>query len=306
MAAGRATEALLGRERARTISGFLGGVLIFGLILAVTVGLYQHVSGLWGARWWIALVVLPVVAGVYAYWNNGLIVSLWLSTTTAFAMYWGFNNATSLSSPLVLWGLLGTTLITAIPYGIVGYVGGRLLWRHKNRDVTERPPTKWLVDLLIGRNLNRTTWTLALAIGLFMAGFGLMLYIHEPGDVTALQSQLAIRDYFRLADLIHLRSEWRIVALLAWIGLPAAVVFWNDGYLLSWFLVFGAAYGVNVGQRFTQEPDIAQAIFDPLLQVLTHALILGTIGFALGAGLRRAVHRWRNRRIGHQAGAKKR
>jgi hypothetical protein len=296
MESGRPTDALLGRARSRTIAGVIGGFVLFGLTLAVTVGLYQFVDGLWGARWWISLVVLPIVAGAYAYWNDGFLVSLWLSGMTAFAMYWGFNNAVALSRPLVPFGILGTTVLTAVRYGIGGYVGGRFLWRRWNRDEVSEPSSEWLVELLGGSNRTRSAWTIVLSVGLFAAGVSLTVFIHEPGSASALQRQLAIRDFFRLVDLLSLSTDWRFAALLAWIGLPTALAFWNDGYVGCWVSVFGAAYGVNVGLRLTQGRDVGQALFEPMLQVLIHALVLGTLGFALGVSLRRAFSGIRSER----------
>lgn len=280
--------ALIGQNRTRSAIGLVGAVLLAGVVLGVSVGLNQVVDGLWGARWWIAPIVLPFVAGAYAYWNDGLLVSVWFSATTAFAMYWGFINTPPLTGHLVLLGLSVTTVLTALPYGILGYVVGRFTRMYKARDTVEEPSTEWLFDLLIGRVKKRSALALALAAGLFVAGFALILFLHEPGDPAALQRQRAIRDYFRLVDLLSLRTEWRFVALLAWIVLPAGLASWNDGYLISWALAFGAAYGVNVGNRFSQDPDVVQAFSVPMFQVLIHALVLGTIGFVLGAGLRRA------------------
>lgn len=303
MPASRYAEALVGRERSRSARGFAAGFGVFLLALVFSWGIDQVVDLWWGHGWLIGLVVILPLVGAYAYWNDGLLVGLWLAATTAFAMYWGFAGAPPLTGHLVLWGLSGWTLITAMPYGVMGYIGGRMLWRRRHQAADTDPASAWLVDLLAGRDLRRSGWLLALAIGLLVAGFGLMLVVHEPWDVAALQRQLAIRDYFRLADLLHLRTEWRYIALLAWIGLPAALAFWNDGYVPIWVLVFGGAYGVNVGNRFTQDPDLVQAIFDPLLQVLVHAFFLGTIGFGIGAGLRRAVGFGRHRRAGPGAGS---
>lgn len=298
MSAGRYSEALIGGERSRSIRGFVAGFGLFLLTLVVSWGFDQIIDLWWGHGWLIGLVVIPTVVGAYAYWNDGLLVGLWLAATTAFALYWGFAGAPPMTGHLVLWGLSGATLITAIPYGVMGYVGGRLLWRRRHGETATTPASEWLVDLLAGRDLRRSGWILALAVGLFVAGFGLMFVVHEPKDVAALQRLLAIRDYFRLADLLYLRTKWRYIALLAWIGVPAAFAFWNDGYVPIWVLVFGAASGVNFGNQFTQDPDLVQAIFNPLLQTLVHVFFLATIGFGIGSGLRRIMDSGWHQRAG--------
>lgn len=295
MPAGRYAEALIGRERSRSARGFAAGVGAFLLTLGISWGIDQVADVWWGHGWLIGLVVILPVVGAYAYWNDGLLVSLWIAATTAFAMYWGFAGAPPLTGHLVLWALSGWTLITAIPYGVMGYVGGRVLWHRRHQAADIDPASEWLVHLLAGQDLRRSGWILGFAIGLFVVGFGVMVVLYEPRDVAALQRQLTLRDFFRLADLLYAQTEWRYVALLAWIGVPATLAFWNDGYVPTWVLVLGVAYGVNVGNRFTQDHDVVQAFFNPLLQVLVHAFFLGTIGFGIGAGLRRVVNVGRNR-----------
>lgn len=125
-----------------------------------------------------------------------------------------------------------------------------------------------LTDALLGRDDARAGIAFSVGIALFLVFF-LMSTIGE--------SQRWMEGWFGRFSIFVVLG-----VLIVGGGIAAGNAYWNDGLVLSWFLVFGPVFGW-LWNWFVQEGSVFfhEAIVPVLWAVFT-ALVVGTIGYVIG------------------------
>jgi len=231
------------------------------------------------------LIILFIIGGglafLNAYWNDGLMVSCVLVLGLPAGIMWGTYG--------IFWsgrGELGIALIgVSLAIGASGYAIGRAFRAgHTDEGVDQRD--EWMRGLLLGENHALARRWGFISVGLCLASAGLL-------SVVGPFASLPIDD-LSLIDLFFPFFESGLVLVilhLGGIGLAMGPGSQDAGLLTSWGIVFGPVFGAGA-VWLPRDPHIAGLVSGiqwAFVGALVSAAVLGTIGYVLGTGLRRAV-----------------
>ncbi|PSP54722.1 hypothetical protein BRC82_09315 [Halobacteriales archaeon QS_1_67_19] len=282
---------LFGRDRSRTVVSVGVAIALFaGSSLAGGIAESSGVSNDWFARFPLAvlasLVAIGAIAAGTAYWNGGL-VSSWL---VAFASPFGWlSNVLVGAKPAFPEGVvapLGLAGGIAVSFGTVGYAIGRYI-RVRGTENGKNALPDPLLRILLGDEPDQFIRWGTRAGGLFVVA-GALIYVTSP------DTSLSVRTFeFPIpAGGLNAPFVFGTVTIPAWIGTAMWPAYRNEGLLASWLLLFGPFFGamltdeVLVG-RLTGSGLLVDGVL-VLLGTFVLAVALGTVGFVLGSGLRRA------------------
>jgi hypothetical protein len=155
-----------------------------------------------------------------------------------------------------------------------------------------------ITALLIGATAPRARRAVGLAAGLFLAGAALEYAVLRTGFDDGLL--VAIHGGFRVRDFLAGDPAVSTVIAagnLVVLGLAAVYAYLNAGYLVSVLLGWSVAAG-NLVWTVGSPTEIANLRLDPaaaFARTFPEAVVLATVGFALGFLLRRL---WRTDGVG--------
>lgn len=147
-----------------------------------------------------------------------------------------------------------------------------------------------LHDLILGEERSRSRRALVLAVGFLIAGLSLeyLLFItkFESGVIEVLHAVFLLDGYL---------PNWHATGVFFVVGIAALHAYLNEGYLPSVLLGWSLVYG-NVGWTIGSLGGIENYYLDPIAafeRTFPEAVILSTLGFVIGIGLRWARKRQR-------------
>lgn len=283
------TAALLGRDTNRTIISV--GVALALFLIVFLIGTFAESRGLandWFARFPLAvlgfLVGIGAVAVATAYWNSGLALSWLVAFAPTFGWLWTVLAGKETAFPEGVAAPLGLAVIIAVPLGTVGYAVGRFL-RVRTTEEGKGTFPEPLLGILLGDDPNRSGSWGTRAVGLFLAT-AVLMYTTSPAVSSSVGTFVptgGLSAPFLLGP----------VAIPVWLAVAVWPAYRGGGLLASWMVLFGPFSGawltddVFLG-RLTGSGPLVDAVL-VLLGAFVLAVGLGTTGFVLGTGLRRAV-----------------
>lgn len=290
---------LLGHDRKRAIVSFGVALTLFVVsFLAGSIAEWNGFTNDWFARFPLAVlasfVAIGVIAAGTAYWNGGL-VSSWL---VAFAAAFGWlsnvliGEETALPEGVV--APLGLAGGIAVTLGTVGYAIGRYL-RVRNTGNEKDALPEPLLRILLGDEPDQFISWGTRAGGLFVAAAAL-IYVTNP-DASLAVRKFELVETFIPAGGLYAPFVFGTVAIPGWLAVATWPAYRGEGLLASWIILFGPFFGAWVTDdvllgRLTGSGPLVDAVL-VLLGASVLAVVLGTAGFVLGSGLRRAIERRR-------------
>lgn len=248
---------------------------LFGLVSAV---FYTDLNTLWPAPLMASgAVILALIAGLVAYYNEGLVVAWSLTVGTALPgfVFYPPRGPMFAVTPATAPAAIGEALAVAIGLGSLGFLGGAGLRRRVDRLRGERyvPSASVLPTFLVGRNRRQATRWLLVAMAEFVTVFALAVSGQVPYGVgPAGQLGIAV-----------------LVVLMA--GPAAWVAFRNRGLVVAWSLAFAPLFGVflAIQLQFVGTPAPDRPVLYAFGTAAMVAIPVGTLAFLLGV----AAHRVR-------------
>lgn len=153
-----------------------------------------------------------------------------------------------------------------------------------------------LRDLTLGKERSRTRRALALTVGLVTVGmvseYLLFLTEFQNGVVETLHEVLLLDGYL---------PSWHATGALFVLDLAALHAYLNEGYLPSVLLGWSPVYG-NVLWSIGSLSGVENYYLDPVAafeRTFPEALVLATLGFVVGLGLRWARKRRQSHAVPH-------
>lgn len=138
-------------------------------------------------------------------------------------------------------------------------------------------------DLILGEKWSRTRQALVLTVGFVVASMVLeYLLLLTKFDNFVLEM---LHEVFLLDGYL---PSWHATGLFFVVGLAAVHAYLNEGYLPSVLLGWSPVYG-NVIWTIGSRSGIKNYYLDPIgafESTFPEAVVLGTLGFAIGLGLR--------------------
>lgn len=131
--------------------------------------------------------------------------------------------------------------------------------------------TQRVTGPLLGRGRTRTLLSLGVALSLFLVTFHVVA-INEARGWT--------HDWFAQFPLLVL------LAIVATGAIAAGNAYWNDGLVVSWLLVFAPVLGWLWNVFVQPGPVFLDEVVVPLAWAGFAALVVGSVGHAVGRGLR--------------------
>lgn len=223
-----------------------------------------------------SLLIGGVAAGVNAARDGGLLPSwlLVLAPSTAWLLVYHYNPAQPLNTVIVV-GILALLIVPLV--GTIAHAVGR---RAMMRTVDERwqESTGPILHLLIGPDPKRIGQWGVLASILFIGAVG--------GVALGVVPEVAFFPFGAIGEGLALGA----VVTLTWLGLAAIPGYRTGGLVSSWVLIFGPVFGALVTGAATDQflglPVLVEAT-RWVAPALVIALVSGTIGYLLGAAIRR-------------------
>lgn len=289
---------LLGHHRKRTVVSFGVAVTLFVVsFLAGSIAESKGFSNDWFARFPLVVlasfVAIGVIAAGTAYWNDGLVSSWLVAFASAFGWLWQMlvGEETVLSGGVV--APLGLAAVIAVSLGTVGYAIGRYLRTRNTDDAKDALPGP-LFRILLGNEPGQLVSWGTRASGLFLAT-AVLIYVTSP-DASLAVRKFELVETFIPAGGLYAPFVFGTVAIPGWLAVATWPAYRSEGLLASWLLLFGPFFGAWVTDdvllgRLTSSPLVDAVLV--LLGAFILAVVLGTVGFVLGSGLRRAIERRR-------------
>lgn len=148
-----------------------------------------------------------------------------------------------------------------------------------------------LTDLILGEQWSRTrralVLTAAFVIATTISEYALFLTKFEKGWIETLHEVFFLDGYL---------PSWHATGAFFVIGLAALHSYLNEGYLPSVLLGWSPAFG-NLSWTFRRLSGVEQYYYDPVAafeRTFPEAVVLATLGFVFGVGLRSIRKRHRN------------
>lgn len=131
--------------------------------------------------------------------------------------------------------------------------------------------------MIFGRNRTISLRILLLSIGLFLTLFII--------GITRVESDISTLFFETVRNVTGIDAPY--VVALALVGLTAANAYYNGGLVVSWALVFAPLFAVVLLTPPLIELSTIELIVSAAGLTLIYTAILGTVGYVLGAGVRR-------------------
>lgn len=278
------------RRRSSLLAGLAVALFLGTYLLGTTARTLGWMSLLDGRLPLLVIFVIiagTAVAAASATWNDGLLLS-WL---LVFGPVLGWLWIIFVQGPVffdVTIVPFAFAALTALVIGTVGYVIGRG-WRVDSQTTDERE-FDWPLGVFVGRELDqRGRWIVVSAV-LFVLG-GAMIYATRPFLELPFEG-VFLSELFYPTGVLAANTLLGALVVLGWIGLAMIPAYRAAGLLVSWSIVFSPMFGAILTDNVLGGSSGAGPALDAtfaLLAALTFAVILGTGGFLLGAGLRRVL-----------------
>lgn len=255
-------------------------LLAVGLFVLVSATFYTDVNTLWPAPLGASGVVLLVgLAGVVAYYNEGLLVT-WLLAFAAALPAFVFHPprgpvlaVTAATAPRAIAEAAGV----AIGLGTIGFAVGSALRRRRDRRRGElhAPSAAVLPALVVGSDRQMAARWLIVGVAefavLFASGwFGLLPFGFGAGGTAGIAAVLI---------LMTVPAAWYAAA--------------NEGLVVCWALAFAPVFGIflAIQLRFVGTPAPDRPVLYAIGTAALFAIPTGTVAFVVGLAGRRLRQR---------------